>query len=95
MPDHAARAALSAHFTPDQVTADLAQYSPAEVWQQRVRLDSSGHLAQYKPGDELANAQLTCQFIIPTDTCGPQPWPTSVPPARWACGSAEATSCPN
>jgi hypothetical protein len=31
-----------------------------------VRIDGSGRLAQYKLGDELDNAQLTCWFIIPS-----------------------------
>ncbi|MGW7365410.1 DNA-processing protein DprA [Streptomyces sp. NPDC054841] len=81
LPERAARAALSAHFTPDQVTADLARYSPAEVWQQRVRLDSSARLAQYKPSDELANAKLTCQFIIPSDDV----WPAALADLGPAC----------
>ncbi|MFD7283478.1 DNA-processing protein DprA [Streptomyces sp. NPDC059862] len=72
--ERAARAALAAHFTPDQLAADLAQLSAEEVWQQRVRHDGSGRLAQYKPRDELANAELTCQFIIPSD----QVWPAAL-----------------
>ncbi|MFE2964139.1 hypothetical protein ACFXKC_10790 [Streptomyces sp. NPDC059340] len=51
MSDRAALAALSDHFTPDQVAADLARYSPTEVWQQRVRLDNAGCLAQWRPCD--------------------------------------------
>jgi len=70
----AARAALAAHFAPDQVTADLDRYSPAEVWQQRVRHDNTGRLAHYKPRDELDSAQLTCRFIIPSD----EVWPTAL-----------------
>lgn len=72
--DRAARAALAAHFTPDQVAADLARYSPAEVWLQRVRHDGNGRLAQYRTRDELDNAQLTCRFIIPAD----EVWPTAL-----------------
>ncbi|MGW2937341.1 DNA-processing protein DprA [Streptomyces sp. NPDC001156] len=72
--DRAARAALAAHFTPDQVAADLARYSPADVWLQRVRHDGSGRLAQYKTRAELDNAQLTCRFIIPAD----EVWPTAL-----------------
>ncbi|WP_406834821.1 DNA-processing protein DprA [Streptomyces sp. AHU1] len=69
--ERAARAALAANFTPEQVTADLAQHSPAEVWEQRVSRDNTGRLTQYRPEAELANAQLTCRFLIPSD---PQ-WP--------------------
>ncbi|MGW1067410.1 DNA-processing protein DprA [Streptomyces aureus] len=65
--ERAARAALSANFTPEQITADLAQHSPAEVWEQRVRRDNTGRLAQYRPEGELANDQLTCRFLIPCD----------------------------
>jgi DNA protecting protein DprA len=72
--ERAARAALAAHFTPDQVAADLADRSPAEVWHQRVRQDNSGRLDQYKPRDELDNAQLTCRFVIPSD----EVWPTAL-----------------
>ncbi|GAB1331779.1 DNA-processing protein DprA [Streptomyces sennicomposti] len=74
LPERAARAALAAHFTPDQVAADLADYSPAEVWQRRVRRDNSGRLAQYKPREELDNATLTCPFVIPSD----EVWPTAL-----------------
>ncbi|MFE2583304.1 DNA-processing protein DprA [Streptomyces sp. NPDC059378] len=69
-----ARAALAAHFTPDQVAADLADCSPAEVCQQRVRQDSSGRLAQYRPRDELDSARLTCRFVIPSD----EVWPAAL-----------------
>ncbi|MCX5336867.1 DNA-processing protein DprA [Streptomyces sp. NBC_00140] len=31
----------------------------------------SGRLAQYKPPEELANAQLTGQFVIPSDDVWP------------------------
>ncbi|MGW2557103.1 DNA-processing protein DprA [Streptomyces sp. NPDC001635] len=72
--DRAARAALAAHFTPDQVAADLARYSPADVWRLRVRLDGSGRLAQYRPRAEFDTAQLTCRFIIPSD----EVWPAAL-----------------
>ncbi|MGA5150128.1 DNA-processing protein DprA [Streptomyces griseoincarnatus] len=74
LPERAARAALAAHFAPDQVAADLADYSPAEVWQRRVRRDNSGRLAQYKPREELDNATLTCPVVIPSD----EVWPTAL-----------------
>lgn len=89
MSDRAALAALCAHFTPDQVAADLARYSPAEVWQQRVRLDNTGRLAQYRPERELSRAELSCHFVTPSDA----QWPLSLAalgPARplglWARG---------
>ncbi|MFE7077107.1 DNA-processing protein DprA [Streptomyces sp. NPDC057620] len=71
MSDRAALAALGAHFVPAQVAADLARYSPSEVWQQRVRFDHTGRLAQYRPEHELSNASLSSRFVIPAD---PQ-WP--------------------
>jgi DNA processing protein len=87
--ERAARAALTAHFSPAQLTADLSRFSAAEVWEQRVRHDSSGRLAQYRAGAELAAAQLTCRFVIPSD---PQ-WPTALadlgpacPPGLWTRG---------
>ncbi|BBC28723.1 uncharacterized protein SGFS_000140 [Streptomyces graminofaciens] len=89
LPERAARAALAAHFTPAALAAELAQSSAQEVWEQRVRHDNSGRLAQYKPTDELANAQLSCQFIIPSD----ESWPTALadlgpdcPLGLWARG---------
>ncbi|MGW2111946.1 DNA-processing protein DprA [Streptomyces sp. NPDC001948] len=72
--ERAARAALTAHFSPTQLNADLSRCSAAEVWKQRVRFDSSGRLARYRAEDELAAAQLVCQFVIPSD---PQ-WPTAL-----------------
>ncbi|MEU9919479.1 DNA-processing protein DprA [Streptomyces sp. NPDC051001] len=69
--ERAARAALAAHFPPHQVAADLAHRSAEEVWQHSVDRDVSGRLAQYKPTEELANAQLTCQFVIPSDDVWP------------------------
>ncbi|MET8411724.1 DNA-processing protein DprA [Streptomyces sp. NPDC005195] len=74
MPDRASLAALSVYFTPDEVAADLTRYAPAEVWQQRVSLDHTGRLAQYRPEDELTRAQLSCRFVIPSD---PQ-WPAAL-----------------
>ncbi|MFJ8364497.1 DNA-processing protein DprA [Streptomyces sp. NPDC093984] len=74
LPERAARAALAAHFAPGQVAADLANYSPAEVWQRHVRRDNSGRLAQYKPREELDKATLTCRFVIPSD----EVWPTAL-----------------
>ncbi|MGW6214310.1 DNA-processing protein DprA [Streptomyces sp. NPDC055109] len=81
MSDRAALAALAAHFTPDQVAADLAQHSPAEVWEQRVRRDNTGLLTRYRPESELANAQLSCRFLIPSD---PQ-WPAALTDLGAAC----------
>jgi DNA processing protein len=81
LPERAARAALAAHFTPAQLAADLAQFSAQEVWEQHVRRDHSGRLAHYKPIDELANAQLTCQFVIPPDTA----WPAALTDLGPAC----------
>ncbi|GHB77675.1 hypothetical protein GCM10010377_79930 [Streptomyces viridiviolaceus] len=72
--ERAARAALAAHFAPDQIAADPADCSPAEVWQRHVRRDNSGRLAQYKPREELDNTYLTCQFVIPSD----EVWPTAL-----------------
>ncbi|MFI9283226.1 DNA-processing protein DprA [Streptomyces sp. NPDC053076] len=69
--ERAARAALAAHFPPHQVAAHLAHHSAEEVWQYGVDHDASGRLAQYKPHEELANAQLTCQFVIPSDDVWP------------------------
>ncbi|GHE34776.1 DNA-processing protein DprA [Streptomyces capitiformicae] len=89
LPERAARAALAAHFTPATLAAELAQSSAQEVWEQRVRHDNSGRLAQYKPTDKLANAQLSCQFIIPSD----ESWPAALadlgpdcPLGLWARG---------
>ncbi|MDX3321107.1 DNA-processing protein DprA [Streptomyces sp. ME03-5684b] len=72
--ERAARAALAAHFTPGQLSADLTEYTPAEVWDRRVRIDGSGRLAHYRPHEELAQAELTCPFVIPSD----QEWPTAL-----------------
>ncbi|MFC8664020.1 DNA-processing protein DprA [Streptomyces sp. NPDC057199] len=89
LPERAARAALAAHFTPAQLASELAQFSAQEVWEQRVRHDSSGRLAQYRPTEELDNAQLSCRFVIPSD----EVWPTaladlgpSCPLGLWARG---------
>ncbi|MFC8350751.1 DNA-processing protein DprA [Streptomyces sp. NPDC057280] len=72
--DRAARAALAAHFAPGQLAADLAEYTPAEVWDRRLRDDGSGLLASYRPREELARAELTCPFVIPSD----DEWPTAL-----------------
>ncbi|MBT2393572.1 DNA-processing protein DprA [Streptomyces sp. ISL-1] len=89
LPERAARAALAAHFTPAQLAAELAQFSAPEVWERRVRDDNTGRLAQYKPTDEVTNAQLSCQFIIPSD----EVWPAALadlgpdcPLGLWARG---------
>ncbi|WP_435218777.1 DNA-processing protein DprA [Streptomyces sp. bgisy034] len=74
LPERAARAALAAHFAPGQLADELVQYSPAEVWDRRVRSDASGRLALYRPHGELAQAELTCPFIIPSD----EEWPTAL-----------------
>ncbi|MFD7409751.1 hypothetical protein ACFV7R_45830 [Streptomyces sp. NPDC059866] len=71
VPHRAARAALAAHFTPDQLAADPAQFSAEEVWEQRGQRDGSGRPAHDNPRDELANAQLTAQFVIPSDKVCP------------------------
>ncbi|MES5824971.1 DNA-processing protein DprA [Streptomyces sp. RG80] len=72
--ERAARAALAAHFTPGQLAADLAEYTPVEVWERRVRDDASRRLASYRPREELAQAELTCSFVIPSD----KEWPTAL-----------------
>ncbi|MGY1583931.1 hypothetical protein [Streptomyces sp. MN13] len=89
LPERAARAALAEHFTPHQLAADLAQFSAEEVWERRVRSDRSGRLARYEPVGELGDAQLTCQFIIPSD----EVWPAALadlgpdcPLGLWARG---------
>ncbi|MEU6610303.1 DNA-processing protein DprA [Streptomyces shenzhenensis] len=69
--ERAARAALTAHFPPHHVAAHLAHHSAKDVWQYGVDHDASGRLAQYKPREKLANAQLTCQFVIPPDDVWP------------------------
>ncbi|MFD6285389.1 DNA-processing protein DprA [Streptomyces sp. NPDC060205] len=79
--DRAARAALAAHFAPGQLAADLDEYTPAEVWDRRVRGDASGRLAHYRPHDELAQAELTCPFVIPSD----KEWPTALADLGPAC----------
>lgn len=71
--DRAARAALAAHFSPGQLAADLDEYTPAEAWDRRVRSDNSRRLATYRPREELAQAELTCQFVIPSDEDWPAP----------------------
>ncbi|WP_217236437.1 DNA-processing protein DprA [Streptomyces sp. AC555_RSS877] len=81
MSDRAALAALSAHFTPAEVAADLAQHSPVEVWAQRVRLDNTGRLSQYRPKTELSSGELTCRFLIPTDA----QWPSALADLGPAC----------
>lgn len=82
LPERAARAALAAHFAPGQLADELGQSAPAEVWERRVRLDSTGRLAQYPPQEELAQAQLSCPFVIPSD----EAWPTAL--------TALGPSCP-
>ncbi|MFF2217582.1 DNA-processing protein DprA [Streptomyces antibioticus] len=74
LPERAARAALAAHFAPGQLADELDEYTPAEVWDRRVRSDGSGRLASYRPREELAQAELTCSFAIPSD----QEWPTAL-----------------
>ncbi|WP_026179440.1 DNA-processing protein DprA [Streptomyces hokutonensis] len=56
---------------PAQVAAQLAQHSPEDVWQYGVDHDASGRLTQYRPREELANAQLTYRFVIPSDDTWP------------------------
>ncbi|MFF7534548.1 hypothetical protein ACFZB2_36425 [Streptomyces bobili] len=89
LPERAARAALAAHFTPAQLATELAQFSAQELWEQRLRHDNSGRLAQYKPAEELDNAQLSCEFVIPSD----ETWPAALadlgpdcPLGLWARG---------
>ncbi|WP_171059935.1 DNA-processing protein DprA [Streptomyces montanus] len=79
--ERAARAALGAHFAPGQLAAELHEYTPAEVWDRRVRSDGSGLLASYRPREELAQAELTCPFIIPSDA----EWPTALADLGPAC----------
>lgn len=86
MPTHtlserAARAALAAHFAPGQLAAELHEYTPAEVWDRRARSDSSGLLASYRPHEELAQGELTCPFVIPSD----EEWPTALADLGPAC----------
>jgi len=69
--ERAARAALAAHFAPGQLAAELGQYTAAEAWDRRVRLYDSGPLAHYRPQEELAQAELSSQFVIPEDAEGP------------------------
>ncbi|MET9914786.1 DNA-processing protein DprA [Streptomyces sp. NPDC006476] len=79
--ERAARAALAAHFAPGQLAAELDEYTPAEVWQRRVRGDGSGRLAHYRPHEELAQAELTCPFVLPSD----EEWPTALADLGPAC----------
>ncbi|MGW7719815.1 DNA-processing protein DprA [Streptomyces chartreusis] len=72
--ERAARAALAVHHAPHQVAAHLAHHSAQDVWQYGVDHDASGRLAQYRPREELANAQLTCHFVIPSD----DEWPAAL-----------------
>ncbi|MER6691107.1 DNA-processing protein DprA [Streptomyces minutiscleroticus] len=72
--ERAARAALAAHFTPEEVAADLADRSAAEVWQRRVSADPAGRLARYRPEEELRTATGGGQFVIPSD---PE-WPAAL-----------------
>ena len=81
MSERAGRAALAVHFAPDQVAAQLAQHSAEDVWQYGVDHDASGRLAQYRPREELANAQLTCRFVIPSDDA----WPASLSDLGTGC----------
>ncbi|MGW4951480.1 DNA-processing protein DprA [Streptomyces parvulus] len=81
LPDRVARAALAAHFNPGLLAAGLAEYTPAEVWDQRVRHDGSGRLSAYRPREELAQAERTCSFIIPSD----DEWPTALAGLGPAC----------
>ncbi|MEU0949855.1 DNA-processing protein DprA [Streptomyces canus] len=71
LPERAARAALAAHFPPHEVAAQLAQHSAEKVWHDAVRRDTTGRLVHYRPREELANAQLTCRFVIPSDDVWP------------------------
>ncbi|MFF0132061.1 hypothetical protein ACFYTG_41215 [Streptomyces mirabilis] len=82
LPERAARAALAAHFTPAQLAAALAQFSAQKVWEQRVRLDNSGRLAQYKPTEVLETRSCPASSSSRRTRSGPRPWPTSVPTAR-------------
>ncbi|MFF0698589.1 hypothetical protein ACFYU4_38915 [Streptomyces tendae] len=91
LPEQAARAALAAHFAPGQLGAELHEYTPAEVWDRRVRSDSSGLLASYRPSEELAQGELTCPFVIPSDEERPTALADGAPHAPWVCGSAAAS----
>ncbi|WP_432034397.1 DNA-processing protein DprA [Streptomyces antibioticus] len=81
LPDRTARAALAAHFSAGQLAGDLTEYTPAEVWERRVQGDGSGLLSSYRPREELAQAELTCPFIIPSD----DEWPTALADLGPAC----------
>ncbi|MEV6406175.1 DNA-processing protein DprA [Streptomyces bobili] len=79
--ERAARAALAAYFSPGQLAADLDEYTPAEVWDRRVRDDGNGLLSSYRPREELAQAELTCSFVTPSD----EEWPTALADPGPAC----------
>ncbi|MCQ8836118.1 DNA-protecting protein DprA [Streptomyces malaysiensis] len=51
------------------------------MWDRRVRGDASGRLASYRPREELAQAELTCPFVIPSD----EEWPTALVDLGPAC----------
>lgn len=51
------------------------------MWDRRVRSDSSGLLASYRPSEELAQGELTCPFVIPSD----EDWPTALTDLGPAC----------
>ncbi len=51
------------------------------MWDRRVRHDGSGRLAHYRPHEEPAQAELTCQFVIPSDG----EWPTALADLGPAC----------
>ncbi|MEU7967335.1 hypothetical protein AB0D09_28310 [Streptomyces sp. NPDC049097] len=69
--ERAVRAAPATHLTPHQVAGRPAHHCAEDVWQYNVRHDTSRRVAQCLPREELANAQLTYQFVIPSDDAWP------------------------
>jgi DNA processing protein len=93
--ERAARAALAAHFTPDQTGAAADDFDAAETWARRVEADRSGRLGRYRPAAELERSELTARFLIPGD---PQ-WPAQLsdmgeecPLGVWVRGTPDALS---
>lgn len=93
--ERAARAALAAHFTPDQTGAAADDFDPVEAWARRVEADRSGRLGRYRPAAELDRGELTARFLIPGD---PQ-WPAQLaelgencPLGLWVRGNPDVLS---
>jgi DNA processing protein len=84
--ERAARAALAAHFPPESVADDIAEFGAVDTWLRRA---AQSPLALYRPESALARA-LPATFLIPGD---PQ-WParlsdlgTACPPGLWTLGA--------